>query len=45
MLVLTSMNEHGSLARAALEAGRHVLVEKPRATSVQEATELLEAVP
>ncbi|MFD3494226.1 Gfo/Idh/MocA family protein [Streptomyces sp. NPDC058690] len=43
VLVLTSMNEHGSLARAALEAGRHVLVEKPMATSVQEATELLEA--
>ncbi|RFC77968.1 Gfo/Idh/MocA family oxidoreductase [Streptomyces sp. AcE210] len=43
VLVLTSMNEHGSLARAALEAGRHVLVEKPMATSVPEATALLEA--
>ena len=42
MLVLTSMNEHGPLAKAALEAGRHVLVEKPMATSLQEAAELLE---
>ena len=36
------MNEHGPLAKAALEAGRHVLVEKPMATSLQEAAELLE---
>ncbi|GAA3829680.1 Gfo/Idh/MocA family protein [Streptomyces chiangmaiensis] len=43
VLVLTSMNQHGSLARAALEAGKHVLVEKPMATSVEEATALLEA--
>ena len=42
VLVLTSMNEHGPLAKAALEAGRHVLVEKPMATSLQEAAELLE---
>ena len=34
VLVLTSMNEHGPLAKAALEAGRHVLVEKPMATSL-----------
>jgi predicted dehydrogenase len=40
VLVLTSMNEHGALARAALEAGKHVLVEKPMATSVDEALEL-----
>ena len=42
VLVLTSMNEHGPLARAALEAGKHVLVEKPMATSLDEAAELVE---
>ena len=41
VLVLTSMNEHGPLAKAALEAGKHVLVEKPPATSLDEAAELL----
>jgi predicted dehydrogenase len=43
VLVLTSMNEHGALALAALEAGKHVLVEKPLATSLAEARALLEA--
>lgn len=43
VLVLTSMNEHGSLALAALNAGKHVLVEKPMATSLAEATALLHA--
>jgi predicted dehydrogenase len=42
VLVLTSMNEHGPLARAALEAGKHVLVEKPMATSLAEAAELMQ---
>ena len=42
VLVLTSMNEHGALTRAALEAGKHVLVEKPLATSFEEAQELVE---
>ena len=42
VLVLTSMNEHGPLARAALESGKHVLVEKPLATSLDEAAELVE---
>jgi predicted dehydrogenase len=42
VLVLTSMNEHGPLARRALTAGRHVLVEKPLATSLAEAAELVE---
>jgi predicted dehydrogenase len=43
VLVLTSMNEHGRLARAALEAGKHVLVEKPVATSLAEAELVLAA--
>jgi len=42
VLVLTSMNEHGPLARQALEAGKHVLVEKPMATSLEQAAELVE---
>ncbi|MFI6826348.1 Gfo/Idh/MocA family protein [Kribbella sp. NPDC050241] len=43
VLVLTSMNQHGSLARAALEAGKHVLVEKPMSTSLDDAQVLLDA--
>ena len=43
VLVLTSMLEHGRLALAALEAGRHVLVEKPMATTMDEARALVEA--
>jgi predicted dehydrogenase len=42
VVVLTSMNEHGSLAQAALRAGKHVLVEKPMATSLEEAAALVE---
>ncbi len=42
VLVLTSMNEHGPLAAEALAAGKHVLVEKPMATSLDEAATLLE---
>jgi len=42
VLILTAMNAHGPLARAALEAGKHVLVEKPMATSLDEAAELVE---
>ena len=36
------MNEHGALTRAALEAGKHVLVEKPLATDLDEAHALVE---
>jgi predicted dehydrogenase len=43
VLVLTSMREHGRLARAALEAGKHVLVEKPMATTLEEAGALVDA--
>ncbi|TCO28289.1 putative dehydrogenase [Kribbella steppae] len=43
VLVLTSMNQHGSLARVALAAGKHVLVEKPMSTSLEEGRALLEA--
>jgi len=42
VLVLTSMNEHGPLAKAALEAGKHVLVEKPMATTLEGAAQLVE---
>jgi predicted dehydrogenase len=42
VLVLTSMNDHGPLARAGLAAGKHVLVEKPMATSLEEAAALLQ---
>ena len=42
VLILTSMREHGPIARAALEAGKHVLVEKPMAVSLDEAAALVE---
>jgi predicted dehydrogenase len=42
VLVLTSMNEHGPLAKTALAAGKHALVEKPMATSLEQAAELVE---
>jgi predicted dehydrogenase len=41
VLVLTSMNEHGPVTRAALEAGKHVLVEKPMSTSLDAAAEIV----
>jgi predicted dehydrogenase len=41
VLVLTSMNAHGRLGAAAYTAGKHVLIEKPMATSLAEAAELL----
>ena len=42
VLVLTSMKQHAALARAALEQGKHVLVEKPLATNLEDATALVE---
>jgi predicted dehydrogenase len=42
VLVLTSMLEHGPISREALEAGKHVLVEKPMAVTLEEAAGLVE---
>jgi predicted dehydrogenase len=42
VLVLTSMQQHGPITRAALEAGKHVLVEKPMSTDLAEAAQIVE---
>jgi len=42
VLVTTSMQEHGLITRAALQAGKHVLVEKPMSTNLDEAAQLVE---
>jgi predicted dehydrogenase len=41
VLVLTPAQTHAPIARAALEAGKHVLVEKPMATTLNEAAGLV----
>jgi predicted dehydrogenase len=42
VVILTSWRDHAALARSALEAGKHVLVEKPLATTLEDAAGLLE---
>jgi predicted dehydrogenase len=42
VLITTSMREHAMVTKAALEAGKHVLVEKPMATTMAEAAEIVE---
>ncbi len=42
VIILTSMPEHARLATLALEAGKHVLVEKPLATTLPDAQALVE---
>jgi predicted dehydrogenase len=42
VLVLTSMQQHGEITRAALEAGKHVMVEKPMSMHLDEAAEIVE---
>jgi predicted dehydrogenase len=41
VLVLTAMQAHGQIARAAVAAGKHCLVEKPMAPTLAEGAELL----
>ncbi len=41
VLVLTSMGCHGEIAAAALDSGKHVLVEKPMSVDLSEAAELV----
>lgn len=42
VLILTAMPVHGKIAHEALQAGKHVLVEKPMSVDLDEAAELVE---
>jgi biliverdin reductase len=42
IIISTINNEHGKIARAALESGKHVVVEYPLALDVEEAEELVD---
>jgi len=42
VLVLTSAKDHGPITRAALEAGKHVLVEKPVSVDLEEASRIVD---
>ena len=44
VLILTPPDSHGLFAKKAIEAGKHVLLEKPMVKSVAEATNLLQAL-
>jgi predicted dehydrogenase len=41
VVILTPMPQHGAMAKAALEAGKHVLIEKPMAVDLTEAANLV----
>lgn len=41
VLILTAMPSHGPITRAALEAGKHVLVEKPISVDLADAAEIV----
>jgi predicted dehydrogenase len=41
VVILTSMNAHAAIAREALLAGKHVMVEKPLAVTLEDAKDLL----
>jgi predicted dehydrogenase len=42
VVIVTPMSSHAPLAKAALRAGKHVLMEKPLAVSLEDARELVE---